>query len=273
MSALAKASAAGLVPSSVVQRLGSENMKKKKKKKMQKKMQKKSSVVKKRKREGGEGPSVVLFKTTDVRVYDNPAFRNAAAAGKGVLPLFVWNHEQGSWGCVGAHQVYLKESLRALSARLRSLYGLNLVLRQVARAEDVAEEIAAVVAEAGSRRLFHNREFLPEAEEMEARLAKRLGMFDVAVESFNAALLYEPSRVALQQGFHGGHWGTLMPFVRACQRLGPVPDCAEPPSRSVVVVGGGGEAVTNVLSVSSIPLDELALAVMPVRKVSAFDSI
>ena len=102
MSALAKAGA-GLVPSSVNRRLITEKERKKKKKKKKKKeeVETKTKNAKRKRETEEEGPSIVLFKTTDARVYDNPAFRHAAAAGRGVFPLFVWSVEQGSWGSIG----------------------------------------------------------------------------------------------------------------------------------------------------------------------------
>jgi len=33
-----------------------------------------------------------------------------------------------------------------------------------------------------------------------------------------SSLLYDPSKLLLSSGFNGGHWGTLMPFLKACQK-------------------------------------------------------
>ena len=41
---------------------------------------------------------------------------------------------------------------------------------------------------------------------------------DVLGVECQSSLLYDPSSPSLAAGFHGGHWGTLMPFKRTCEK-------------------------------------------------------
>ena len=60
-------------------------------------------------------------------------------------------------------------------------------------------------------------------------MAAALGALGLACDSYPGHLLYEPAQVAMPAGFHGGHWGTLMPFLKACERSAPPPARPLPP--------------------------------------------
>eukprot|EP01052_Picozoa_sp_SAG31_P044242 SAG31_NODE_7642_length_1632_cov_1.324853_1_plen_176_part_00 len=74
------------------------------------------------------GPALLLFRTMDLRLHDNPALiAAAAAAGQGVLPTFIWSpREDGHrWGIRGASEVYLKQALLALEMSLARTIALS----------------------------------------------------------------------------------------------------------------------------------------------------
>ena len=70
-------------------------------------------------------------------------------------------------------------------------------------------------------------------------------------------LLYEPSQVKMDEGYSGGHWGTLMPFLRACERSGPSPPLPLPPPSSLD---------SPVQWPTSVPLSSLQLAFAQSKK-------
>lgn len=199
--------------------------------------------------------SVVLFRSTDLRLHDNPALAAGCKRGA-VVPAYIWS-EPGEWGVRGAMQVYVKESLRSLAASLERI-GLKLVLRQAPAGSSPAAEAAALCREAAATALYYNREYLPEDHEADRALQLALNGTNVESRSFCAALLYEPEQVALRAGFSGGHWGTLMPFVRACQSLGPPPSCLPAPTAATASAPASWP--------TTLALDELTLASMPRRK-------
>jgi deoxyribodipyrimidine photolyase len=75
--------------------------------------------------------------------------------------------------------------------------------------------------------------------------------------SFGGHVLYEPSRVNMDEGYSGGHWGTLMPFLRACERSGPSPPLPLPPPSRLDVPEHWP---------MSVPLSSLELAPAAVKK-------
>ena len=63
-------------------------------------------------------------------------------------------------------------------------------------------------------------------------------------------------QVAMPAGFHGGHWGTLMPFLKACERSAPPPARPLPPPAALRAPGAWP---------ASAPLASLGLAAPPTR--------
>ena len=129
-------------------------------------------------------PVLVWFRQ-DLRLGDNPALCFAAETGRPLLCLFVLDDEtQGDWKWGAASRWWLHHSLAALD---KSLDG-RLVLRR-GRAERV---VKALVKESGADMVVWNRCYEPFAVERDTQLKNDLHKSDVAVESFNGALLHEP---------------------------------------------------------------------------------
>jgi deoxyribodipyrimidine photo-lyase len=133
-------------------------------------------------------PALVWFRR-DLRLADNPALDAAVRAGRPLLALFVLDeHEPHAMG--GASRWWLHQSLEALSQALAER-GLTLTLRR----GDPATLVPALVQETGATAVFWNRVYEPHAIARDRSLKAALRAEGVAVETFNSALLHEPSQV------------------------------------------------------------------------------
>lgn len=188
--------------------------------------------------------AICWFRCHDLRLGDNAALRAASERGA-VLPAFIWPQRRGEWSLGGAAQAWLRHCLPSLDAELRTSYGSRLTLRLAgpsplpasaptaevladavaaeAEAADTADEVLRLALECGARAVYWSKSYEPEGARVDATVARVLASAGVAASPLPGALLYEPTAVRLPGGFSGGHWGTLMPFVKACERSGPPP--------------------------------------------------
>ena len=161
-------------------------------------------------------PCIVLFGSHDVRLHDNRMIEAAAEGHSVIIPVFLWANNQGKWGVTGALQVVLKEALRNLESSLES-FGLNLVCRNC-DGIDGTHELVEIVQETGATSVYWNRGHTPESRAVELAHRRALEAIDVRVHESQSSLLYDPDKIELSSGFHGGHWGTLMPFLKNCKK-------------------------------------------------------
>ena len=151
-------------------------------------------------------------------------------------------------------QAWLEESLESLAKSL-SVLGSRLILRGTPSrdqvAADAASELVQLAAQSGATRVFYHRAYSPCGSSEQDAVDAALASHGVHAESFAGHLLYEPSRVDMGTGYSGGHWGTLMPFLRACERSGPPPPLPLPPPPSLCA---------PVKWLASMPLSSLGLA-------------
>ncbi len=164
-------------------------------------------------------PAIVLFGSHDVRVHDNIALQ-LASYHSAVIPLFIWSQkEQGQWGVNGAAEVVLKSALQGLSKKL-SDHGLRLICRST---NDSTDELGIMCREIGASVVYLNKEHTTESRAREQLYKNALNSQSVTLIECQSSLLYDPMTLSLASGFNGGHWGTLMPFLKACKR-----QCGEP---------------------------------------------
>eukprot|EP00941_MAST-03F_sp_MAST-3F-sp1_P001735 g1735.t1 len=157
--------------------------------------------------------ALLLFRCHDLRLRDNLAL--ASLAKYRVVPVFFWSvSEQGRWGVNGAARVYLESTLYGLSSELKQR-GVALIVRKV---EDTAEAAAKLAVEVGASRLDFNFEHTPEGDRRERELRKALAGLNIACHGHQSTLLYDLRKINLQKGFQGGHFLTLMPFLRSCKK-------------------------------------------------------
>lgn len=159
-------------------------------------------------------PAIILFGSHDVRIHDNVAFYLATFHAN-VIPVFLWNRkEQGKWGVTGALEVVLKDALSNLDNKLQT-HNLRLVCRNT---DDSSKELLKLCQESGTGTVYLNKEHTTESRKKEHHYKEVLGKYDVELIECQSSLLYDPNHVSLLPGFHGGHWGTLMPFLKACKK-------------------------------------------------------
>ena len=171
-------------------------------------------------------PCIVLFGSHDVRLGDNRAVELAAQNHQKVIPVFLWT-QQGPWGVTGALQVVLQEALQSLESSLEKV-GLRLVCRNC-QDDNGCQGLVDIAQSTGAKVVYWNREHTTESRKVEALRAKELQQVGVRVEDTQSSLLYDPELIELDSGFHGGHWGTLMPFLRSCvKKFGQPPRPVQP---------------------------------------------
>ena len=86
-----------------------------------------------------------------------------------------------------------------------------------------AAELLLLARECGATAIRWHRCYEPEGARVDAVVEKAIREAGLQGGSVAGHLLYEPKGVSLPGGFHGGHWGTLMPFLKACERSGKPP--------------------------------------------------
>ncbi len=160
-------------------------------------------------------PAVVWFRH-DLRLSDNPALVAAAATGAPIVPLFILDEEaMGCWRYGGASCWRLHHSLESLADDLAA-QGLTLVLRS--GPADLA--LSGLIAQTGATSVFWNRLYEPWAIRRDSEIKTRLRGFGLKVESFNASLLFEPSRL---RNAKGEPFRVFTPFWKAILAA-PAPD-------------------------------------------------
>ena len=168
------------------------------------------------------GPPVIVWFRRDLRLSDNPALHAAAATGRPIFPLYILDSgSAGRWAPGGASRWWLHHSLTALSRSLAA-HGLSLVLRR----GPAGPAIGRLAGETGAATVCWNRCYEPWAQRRDAAVRSALQAGGVAVETFNAALLFEPGTVLSGSG---APYRVFTPFWRACLKADPpAPPLPEP---------------------------------------------
>lgn len=159
------------------------------------------------------GPAVVWFRD-DLRIADNPALVQAAATGRPVLCLYVWDDvSPGVRPPGGAGRWWLHHSLVSLSDALEAA-GVRLTVRRGASAEVVAD----VLAQTGAAAVFWNRRYGAAERAIDARVKAEARASGIEAASFAASLLFEPWTIRTGSGTP---FSVFTPFWRACLAAPP----------------------------------------------------
>jgi deoxyribodipyrimidine photo-lyase len=151
-------------------------------------------------------PIVVWFRD-DLRVSDHPALAAAAASGRPVAAVWVFDRESPGLRPLGAaSRWWLAGSLRML-ARALGERGVSLTLRRGPAIQTIAE----VAAQAGAAEVVWNRRYEPAAAAVDRDVETALSSRGVAVKTFQATLLAEPDRIRTKAG---KPFGVFTPFLR-----------------------------------------------------------
>ena len=200
-------------------------------------------------------PAILLFGSHDLRLVDNEAVLKACCH-KQVLPVFLWNTAQDKWGVRGCTEVILKDALRRLCASLEK-YQIPVLLKNT---DDPVRDLCSLAREVGTSAVYWNREFTPCSRVVDAKREAELHRLGVEAITCMSSLLYDVEKLNLSTGFQGGHWGTLMPFLRACKKQFGEPRRPYPSYLA-------DDALKRVKMPRKIPegcaVDDLKLAIMP----------
>ena len=158
------------------------------------------------------GSPIIVWFHHDLRVADNPALAAAAARDGAVIPLFIWEPAEEDWPDGGASRWWLHQSLASLQNDLEERRSRLIVRRGPAGAE-----LERLARETGAAAVFWNRRYEPQFVARDTQLMTELNQAGIAVESFNARLLYEPWTVATSSGTP---FRIFTPFWRKCLAFG-----------------------------------------------------
>ncbi|MEN6627464.1 MAG: deoxyribodipyrimidine photo-lyase [Candidatus Sumerlaeia bacterium] len=160
-----------------------------------------------------EKHSVIVWFRRDLRVADNPALAEAAAAGA-VVPVYIWSPEEdGEWAPGDAARWWLARSLEALGRDLQRRGG-----RLIVRRGPSLDALRELTQETGARGVYWNRLYEPAAIARDKKVERELVRDGLEVKTFNASLLIEPDELRTKQG---GVYRVFTPFWRAVmERVG-----------------------------------------------------
>jgi deoxyribodipyrimidine photo-lyase len=140
-------------------------------------------------------PCIVWFRQ-DLRLADNPALHRAVESGAPIIPLFILEDASDEVRAPGAAaRWWLHHSLERLGESLTHA-GAPLVLRR-GNAVDI---LPALIDETGAGCVYWNDSFDPAAAARDETIRTVLSTRGVAVESFNATLLFDPSAIRSKAG-------------------------------------------------------------------------
>lgn len=149
--------------------------------------------------------TIIVWLRRDLRLSDHAALSAAAASGRPVLPLFIFDEVVAGYGA--AAQWRLGRALADLAPRLAAL-GAPLVVRRGA----ALEVLRAVMAEAEAGAVYWSRDLDPAAIARDSVVKATLKAGGVEARSFDGQVLFEPWQVATKEG---GPYRVFTPFWQA----------------------------------------------------------
>ena len=173
-----------------------------------------------------ETPIIVWFRQ-DLRLKDNPAFYEAVALQKPLIPVFIHDEETaGEWKFGEASLWWLHHSLDKFAQSLKDDYGLELILRK-GKPLKILEEI---VKETGADHIYWNRLYQSFAIERDKQIKETFSANEkMVVKSYNANLIHEPWTI---ENKSGGFYKVYTPFSKMCLEK-QVPDALDKPKEVV----------------------------------------
>ena len=132
--------------------------------------------------------TIIVWFRQDLRLADNPALHAAAKSGAKILPVYVLDDENaGEWKMGGASRWWLHHSLASLNADL----GEKMVFLK----GDACVQIASLAQGIKASAVYWNRCYEPWRINRDKIIKQNLKEMNIAVESFNGSLLWEPWEV------------------------------------------------------------------------------
>lgn len=170
-----------------------------------------------------KSPVLVWFRD-DLRLADHPALAAAVSGGHPIIPVFIWApEEEGNCQPGAASNWWLDASLRALSRELEER-GSRLIIRRGPTSTALVELIEKTKASG----VFWNRVYRPPTIQRDRELKSELRKREIAAESFNASLLFEPGTILNNSG---KPFAVFTPFWRACLAKAVAAPVHDPPPK------------------------------------------
>jgi len=192
--------------------------------------------------------TAILWVRNDLRLADNPALTRAAQFDRLVAVHIHDPAGQGDWPPGAASRWWLHHSLTAYAQDLNRL-GARLLIRE----GPSAAELEILAAEVGATHILWNRRYEPAAITADTAIKSRLRAAGYEVESFNAALLFEPWEI---ERAGGGPYRVFTAFWKACLNQGPFRPPLPAPSALPPTPAVEGPAVTDLGLLPTNPWDE-----------------
>ncbi|KAK9831569.1 hypothetical protein WJX74_000355 [Apatococcus lobatus] len=165
----------------------------------------------------------------DLRLHDHPALCAAAAAAKSsnsnLRLVFIFSPEEDgddlkqgtSWRPVGASLAWLQASLTSLDLDLQRKFGPGAAI--IFRKGPYLESLQDLAAQCDAKCLHYSRRYEPAMRSTDERVHAALEESGLQVVGHQGHLLHEPEGAKIDMNHWKGHFGTLMPFLIACERL------------------------------------------------------
>jgi deoxyribodipyrimidine photolyase len=206
------------------------------------------------------GGTIVWIRHFDLRIYDNPGLLYAASLDGPVHLVFVWSDEEdaaeGKWRTSGtAASLWLYHALSALESDYDRWYGqrINFVAGKTTLAA-----LRTVVRETGATEIVTSKAYDNAGRITDEEVQHGVEADHVKFQSFNSFLLNDVDSIRIDMKERRGHFGTLVPFLFACNAQ---PQPPKPQGAPATLPRADIEEVS-----CNVGLHGLGLCRLPVRK-------
>ncbi|KAJ8302712.1 hypothetical protein KUTeg_019108 [Tegillarca granosa] len=203
---------------------------------------------------------IVYWMRKDLRLYDNPALCAASLKGAPVLVTFIWSEKDENGpinflGAGGATKVWLHEALKELNKDLIDKYGNGILFYKTS---DVGNQIKEIMRQSNAQTLIIDNVYEPFVKQRDDKICEDLSKNKgINIERFDSLLLHEPDSINTESVYMRGI-GSVVHFMECCRQSSTKP------------IGHPLDSPPFLPKIDNIPssmvLDELKLAKMPVRK-------
>ncbi len=155
------------------------------------------------------GRALVWFRK-DLRLADNPCLEEALKAKKEIIPVFIWDREEGGeWSPGAASRWWLHHALESLGKNIKQ-FGGSLIL-QTGKAEEI---LPALANRLKIDTLYFGRTYDPFSRATQHAVENAFCKEAIKIESFNASLLQEPWEI---KNGSGKPFQVFTPYWRKCR--------------------------------------------------------
>ena len=134
------------------------------------------------------GQRAIVWFRKDLRLADHPALDAALQANKEIIPVFIWDEEEGgNWSPGAASRWWLHHSLASLGSSITKLGGSLILAR--GKAGQVLPELAQAYQ---ADQIFYGRCYDPAGIATQEAVEEACDLQGINTDSFNSSLLQEP---------------------------------------------------------------------------------